>query len=165
MKSQKGITMLSLILYVASFVAVTAVVAGVTTFFYSNMKVMDTSIGSNSAYNKFNLYMVNECKKAGVSLYAIKDARPTGINEVSRLSNASAVPANNSFITFLDSNGNKNSFIYDESKKDLYYNSIKLADKVEDFQLELINSNGKDILNVFINIDGTAFRTKYVVGS
>lgn len=32
MKSQKGITMISLILYIASFVAVTAVVAGVTTF-------------------------------------------------------------------------------------------------------------------------------------
>ena len=84
---------------------------------------------------------------------------------MSSLNNSSSVPANNSFITFLDSNGNKNSFIYDKDNKNLYYNSIKLADKVEDFQLELTNTSGKDILKVFINIDGTAFQTKYVVGS
>ena len=62
-------------------------------------------------------------------------------------------------------NRKKNSFIYDKDNKNLYYNSIKLADKVEDFQLELTNTSGKDILKVFINIDGTAFQTKYVVGS
>lgn len=164
MKSQKGITMLSLILYVASFVAVTAVVAGVTTFFYSNMKVMDTSIGSNSAYNKFNLYMVNECKKAGVNLFAWRDYQNSR-GEYARLSATLPTTNHNSFITFLNEDGTKNSFIYDKDNKNLYYNSIKLADKVEDFQVELVNTNGKDILRVFINIDGTAFQTKYVVGS
>ena len=56
LKSQKGVTMISLMLYVASFAAITLVVGGITTFFYSNMQVLDDSIGSNSGYNKLNLY-------------------------------------------------------------------------------------------------------------
>ena len=47
MKSQKGITMLSLVIYVASFLAVTGVVAAITTFFYNNIKVINTDMGSS----------------------------------------------------------------------------------------------------------------------
>lgn len=161
MKSQKGITMISLILYVTSFVAVTTVVAGVTTFFYSNMKIMDTGIGSNSSYNKFNLYLLNECKKADVSLYAWKDIK-LSTGETSRLS---TVPTDNSFITFLNSDGTKNSFIYDSTNKNVYYNSIKLCENVNDFQIKIDETTGKDVLTILINIDGTAFQTKYVVGA
>ena len=128
MKSQKGITMISLILYVASFVAVTAVVAGVTTFFYSNMQVMNTSVGNNSSYNKMNLYLVNECKKPGVQLYAIKGHN--GSNEIKEINNVGSS-----------------------------------AENGLDFQLQLDKSTGKDVITVLINIDGTAFKTKYVVGS
>lgn len=160
MRSQKGITMISLILYVASFVAVTAVVAGITTFFYSNMQVMDTSVGTNSSYNRLNLYLINECKKSGAELFAYRGS--TG-NELTRLSNSSG--ATNRFVTFIDENGNKNSVIYDSVNKNLYYNSIKLCEKVENFDVTLDKSTGKDVLNILVNIDGTAFQTKYVVGS
>lgn len=155
--------MISLILYVASFVAVTAVVAGVTTFFYSNMQVMNTSIGSNSSYNKFNLYLVNECKKPGVQLYAIKGhSAGKTINETNNLGNIT--DSSFEFITFKDENST-NAFIYDNQNSNLYYNSIKLCEKVEDFQLQLDKTTGKDIITVLIKIDGTAFQTKYVVGS
>ena len=39
-----------------------------------------------------------------------------------------------------------------------------LCQNVEKFQLSLDKSSGKDVLSVLINIDGTAFQTKYVVG-
>ena len=162
MKSQKGITMISLILYVTSFVAVTTVVAGVTTFFYSNMKIMDTGIGSNSSYNKFNLYLLNECKKSDVSLYSWKDVK-LSTGETSRIDNDTVI--NNSFITFLNADGTKNSFIYDSVNKNVYYNSIKLCENVNDFQIKIDETTGKDVLTVLININGTAFQTKYVVGA
>ncbi len=163
MKSQKGITMISLILYVASFVAVAAVVAGVTTFFYSNMQVMNTSVGNNSSYNKMNLYLVNECKKPGVQLYAIKGHN--GSNEIKEINNVGSSAENGfDFMTF-KADDSINSFIYDNQNGNLYYNSIKLCEKVEDFQLQLDKSTGKDVITVLINIDGTAFKTKYVVGS
>lgn len=162
-KSQKGVTMISLMIYVASFAAITLVVGGITTFFYSNIQVMDENIGSNSEYNKLNLYLLNECKKPGATIYAIQGSNDTGSNPV-ELSNLSSVGTDlNDFITF-KSDGGMNSFIFDDENKDLYYNSIKLCQNVEDFQLILDKSTGKDVLTVLININGTAFQTKYVVG-
>ena len=167
MKSQKGITMISLILYVASFVAVTAVVAGVTTFFYNNMQIINTGIGSNSSYNKLNLYLVNECKKPGVQLYAIRchDKSNPGRYSVNETQNIGSTDEKNfDFMTF-KTDDSTNSFIYDNVNQNLYYNSIKLCEQVEDFQLQLDKSTGKDVVTVFVVIDGTAFQTKYVVGS
>lgn len=173
MKSQKGVTMISLILYVASFLAITAVVAGITTFFYNNVEILDTSIGSNSQYNKFNLYILNECKKEGNSLFAWKNTDTTisssdTPNNISALAIAPTEESTNqlkTFITFSDNSGNKNSFIYVSDEKNLYYNSIKLCDKVEDFKFKIDYSTGKPVLNVFINIGGTTFTTEYVVAS
>ena len=163
-KSQKGITMISLILYVASFAAITLVVGGITTFFYSNIQVMDESIGSNSEYNKFNLYLLNECKKPGATIYAIQGTNNTGSNPKELSSLSSGETDLQDFITFKSDSG-MNSFIFDSEYKNLYYNSIKLCQNVEDFQLILDKTQGKDILTVLININGTAFQTKYVVGS
>lgn len=165
MKSQKGVTMLSLILYVASFLTVTAVVAGITTFFYNNIEILDTKIGSNSQYNKINLYMLNECKKQGSSLYAWQNTSaesglPTNKN---KLTNGTS--ATQTFITFQDADGNKNSFVYVKSEKNLYYNSIKLGEDIEDFKFKIDYDTGKTVLKVFINIDGTTFTTEYVVAS
>ena len=101
MKSQKGVTMISLILYVSSFVAITAVVAGITTFFYNNVEILDTSIGSNSQYNKLNLYILNECKKEGANLLAWKNNDSTGTpDNLENLEDSSK--ATNTFITFED---------------------------------------------------------------
>lgn len=164
LKSQKGVTMISLMLYVASFAAITLVVGGITTFFYSNMQVLDDSIGSNSGYNKLNLYLLNECKKPGASIYAfqcIDAATGEGPKDLSNLESGSIDLKN--FITLKSDNG-LNSFIFDDESKCLYYNSIVLCQNVEKFQLSLDKSSGKDVLSVLINIDGTAFQTKYVVG-
>lgn len=167
MKSQKGVTMLSLILYVASFLAVTAVVAGITTFFYNNIEILDTKIGSNSQYNKINLYMLNECKKQDVSLFAWQNtsSSETGLpTNKSNLTNSGA-NATQTFITFKDVDGNKNSFVYVKGEKNLYYNTIKIGEDIEEFKFKLNYDTGKTVLIVFINIDGTTFTTEYVVAS
>ena len=156
MKSQKGVTMITLILYVASFFAITALVAGITTFFYNNVEIMDTSIGSN---------ILNECKKEGTSLWAWKNNdSQTAANTPDNVDNLSD-NVNDTFITFEDSAGNKNSFIYVESEKNLYYNSIKLCEEVEEFKFKIDYSTGKTVLNVFVNIEGTSFSTEYVLAS
>lgn len=171
MRSQKGVTMISLVLYVISFLAVTVVVAGITTFFYNNVEILDTKIGSNSQYNKLNVYMLNECKKDGASLYAWQNNPSVEgtVNKKDVLTNKSS--ATETFITFKDGEGNKASFIYVQDEKNLYYASnenstthlIKLCENVNEFKFKIDYSSGKTVLKVFINIDGTAFTTEYVV--
>ena len=167
MKSQKGMTMISLILYVASFFIITTTIAGITTFFYNNVEILDTSIGSNSQYNKFNLYFLNQCKKDGNELFAWFDFE-TSENNISRLDTANQstiTSGSKKFVTFKDLQGNKNSFIYDKTNEDLYYNYIKICEDVEDFKIKVDESTGKIVLKILIKIDGTAFSTDYVVKS
>ena len=170
MKSQKGITMISLVLYVASFLVVTALVGSITTFFYNNIEILDTSVGSGSAYNRINLYFLNECKKNGNSLYAWKNVTGSFENGTDASSEISSTPdltdtlnnfgtstddnlKNNAFITFKDTSGNTNSIIYDVQNQKLYYNYIKLSDNVDIFKFKIDYSSGQTVLKVFIEIE------------
>ena len=147
MKSQKGITMLSLVIYVASFLAVTGVVAAITTFFFFFIKVINTDMGSSSYYNKLNLYMANETKKAGNEVYKY---------------DTTDLSAGSKYITFKDASNNKNTFVQEGNI--LYYNKIALCRNVSDFKVKVDSSQGKQVVNVFVEIDGTAYSTNYVVG-
>ena len=64
MKSQKGITMMSLIIYVMSFLAICGVVAVITTFFHNNSKVFSNEATASSEYDMLNAYLVKETKQS-----------------------------------------------------------------------------------------------------
>ena len=64
-KSQKGITMVSLVIYVASFLTVTLLIGYITTFFYNNVDVLNSTAGGAADYNMLCTYIKNECKTAG----------------------------------------------------------------------------------------------------
>ncbi len=63
LKFQKGVTMLSLVIYIASFLVVAGVVAGITIFFYNNTSLLDTEVYSAAEYNKLNMYLVKESEQ------------------------------------------------------------------------------------------------------
>lgn len=144
MKSQKGVTMLSLVIYVASFVLVAGIVGTITTYFYNNMKIIDTNIGSSSEYNKLNLYFIKQTKTDGVSIDSYNSSDSA-----------------DKYITFLQADGTKNTFV--KLGDILYYNNIKLCSNVEDFKTEVDTSTGKTIVKVFFKVSGTAFSTNYVL--
>lgn len=63
MKSQKGITIISLIVYVMSFFAICGVVAVITNFFHNNTKVLSDEATSYSEYDMLNAYLVKETRQ------------------------------------------------------------------------------------------------------
>lgn len=65
MRSNKGITMMGLIIYITSFLVVTGVVAGLTSFFYGNSTLLTKELYSSADYNKLNLYLVKESEQQG----------------------------------------------------------------------------------------------------
>ena len=65
MKSQKGITIISLIIYVMSFFAICGVVAVITNFFHNNTKVLSDEASAYSEYDMLNAYLVKETKQVG----------------------------------------------------------------------------------------------------
>ena len=54
MKANKGIAMISLVIYVASFLVITTIVGTISTYFYNNMNLIDSSVGSSAEYTKLN---------------------------------------------------------------------------------------------------------------
>mgnify|MGYP003307350006 FL=1 len=60
MKTQKGISLMSLIIYVVAFVMVSGIIAGVTTFFYSNYTFLDENVSVSSEYPKLNQCFVQD---------------------------------------------------------------------------------------------------------
>ena len=63
MKSQKGITMASLGVYIVVSIIVVATLATIMANYKNSIKTMDNDAEYLSEYNKFNLYFLEEVKK------------------------------------------------------------------------------------------------------
>lgn len=73
MKSEKGITLLSLVLYVVAVTIIVGTVATITSFFYSNTENINEASKAIGEYNKFNLEMLREVKEEGNRVVSITE--------------------------------------------------------------------------------------------
>ena len=126
MKSEKGVTLVSVIMYVLVMVILIGLVATLTTYFRSNISLMDTSSNNVAEYNKFNMYFT-------------KDTNTDG-NYVTQISTdkQQLAFANGSTYTFQD-NG-------------IYFNKIKICTGISDCQFQMTTSDNKQIITVYIVI-------------
>lgn len=63
MKSEKGVTLISLVVYVMSFLVIAGIVALITNFFFSNSKVLSSGATASSEFDMLNLYLSKEAKQ------------------------------------------------------------------------------------------------------
>lgn len=133
--------MVSLVIYVISFVVIIAIVGTITTVFNRNIKEMNSTSGTSSEYNKFNLYMLNQTQGGYSILKCSNEADTAG------------------YVTF--SNGeSSNTFVLLENM--LYFNQIKLCENVKEFRVaKEVAENGNDVLKTYININGKIYTTDY----
>lgn len=128
MKNEKGITLVSLILYVVVMTIVLAVMSSIISTFYKNTDTMQGNVGEIVEFSKFNNYFLKEVK--------------TKNNKVDRI--------DTSYILF--SSGNSFSI----SNNAIYYNSIKICNGVQSMEIKSgKDGNGEDetIINVTLNFE------------
>ena len=70
-KKEKGVTLISLTIYVVVMVLVIALIAVITSFFYNNVINIDKEAVELAELNKLNLYMIEETEKEGNSIETI----------------------------------------------------------------------------------------------
>ncbi len=58
--------MVSLVIYILSFVIIIGIVGTITTTFNKNIKDINMKSGTSSEYNKFNLYMLDQTQRADI---------------------------------------------------------------------------------------------------
>ena len=73
MKSQKGITLMSLIVYIIVVLVVLTMLATITASFRSAVDNVDEDTETIADYNRFNMYILKEVKKTGNSIIACED--------------------------------------------------------------------------------------------
>ncbi len=170
MGSQKGITLMSLLIYVVAFLIVAGIIGAVTTFFYSNYSYLDDKSAEAAEYDKLNLVLAQESKENDNYVYdLLSESTPTS----NTFSNSNVVY--NSKIELLDGVNSKckNYFdtyilFFDENfigwrkkEKVVYLNQNVICKNVNKFMVSKILKNGHTILNVYVEFDTKAFRTKY----
>lgn len=126
-KSQKGITLVSVVVYVIAMTVVIGIIATITIYFYSNVNTLETEYEYTNEISKFNMFFIKETQ-----------ARK---NEIVETAN------DGSYIIF--SSGNKYIFAGDG----IYRNHVKICNNVESVNFETESYlNGKAIITVTIKI-------------
>lgn len=130
MKSERGITLTSLIIYVViTTIAVTAI-ASFSSFFVSNMNEVKEQEKYAPEFNKFSMFFIGDVKN-----------------------NKTAEVTTNQ-VTFEDGTV----YQYRQSEKAVYRNSTKITEKVDSFSFSLteeeVSSTNKQIINVKMSIGG-----------
>lgn len=62
MKSEKGITLTALVIYIAVATIVVSSMALLSSYFYNNMKLIKTDSNYVVEYNKFNMFFIQDIK-------------------------------------------------------------------------------------------------------
>ena len=130
MKKEKGITMLSLVIYVAVMTVVVAVMGSIITNFYNNTDTIQGNVQEIVEFNKFNNYFLKEIKSNN--------------NEVDHIA------SDNTYILFKSGNS------FSISNNTIYYNKTRICNNVQSMQISLgEDGNGidKSIVNVTLNFE------------
>ena len=137
--------MISLALYIISFVIILVLVGSITVFFGNQTKDINMATGASAEYHKFNLYLLEQTKNG---------------YQISRMSKEGD---ENQFVTF--SNGEiANTFVKLKEGNILYFNQMKLCENVDAFEVKVDTAqNGKQVLKTYLKLNGTVYTTDYLV--
>ena len=143
MKSEKGVTLASLIVYILVFSIVLGALASMSNFIYGNLGEINGGSYSSEEFNKFNVNFVKDVKNNyNANIYSNND---------------------NIKIVFEDGVN----YDYVKNEKALYRNKVKIAEKIIDFQIQNVILNNKKVLQVNISTGQNAVdfnqKMKYVL--
>lgn len=143
MKSEKGITLAILVIYVIFFSIIIGLLAALSTYIYSNLEYINDDSVDVSEFNKFNMYF-------------IEDVKTNTQAEIKQLMSDDG--KNILQITFEDGD----TYRYIKEEKTIYKNRQKIAKNIQDLDAMQIEdaTNNKKYIEVNIKI-GAKDETNY----
>lgn len=147
MKSEKGITLISLTVYVIVMLITVTVVSVVTSYFYNNIQTYTAKTDSINEYTRFNSYFTEEVNT--------KSNKILECNEI--------IDANDNvkekYVVF----STNRQYTYIPENKSIYQNNVKIASGVEDCSFEYLIENGKDAIKVHLKFNNLEKTVTYVI--
>lgn len=127
MKTQKGITLISLTIYVITMAVVIGILATVTTFFYKNVREVNVDIDPMTQFTTFNSYFSDEINNSNLKIVKC------GITD-----------SNQNYIAF----SNDVQYSYVPENKGIYRNKVKICNNIEKCEFSESIQNGKSVITV-----------------
>lgn len=130
LKSEKGVTLIELSVYILVILAVVGIMSSISTFFYGNINIIRDTAKYAAEFDKFNAFILAD------------------VNNNNRVS----VDLASKTIVFEDGTTYK----YNQNDKSLYRGNVKISTNVKAFEISkktiTVNSVDKDILTIKIII-------------
>lgn len=127
MKSQKGITLISLTIYIIVMVIVVTVVALISNYMFKNMNSVSEAIDPLTEYIRFNSFFTDEVNTSGIKILDCQD----------------------DYILF----NNNVQYTFVEANEAIYLNKAKIAKNVTNCTFSVSENDGKKQINVQITLD------------
>lgn len=134
MKSERGVTLVSLIIYIMVMIIVIAIMSQIISRFYSNTQELNSDTESVLEFNKFNSYFLKEIKQRDNELDSI---------------------INNSI---LFTSGNT----FSKQGNHIYYNNIPICSNVKSF-IAIEDEHDNTIINISIEFENFSKSINYKI--
>jgi len=129
MRKERGITLVSLIIYIVVMTIAVGIMSSIVDLFYKNTETVQGNVRSIVEFNKFNNYFLKEIKAPN--------------NKVDNV-------VNDSYILFASGNS------FSISEGAIYYNDTRVCDRVKSMIIKVEQDENKvyrDIVNVTLNFE------------
>lgn len=144
MKSERGVTLVSLIVYVIAMLITVTVVTIVTSYFYKNVDIEPEKYTYFSEFTKIETYFAEEAN--------IEE------NKVLQVSSPVSDSITQQYLAL--SSGNQ--YTYIKNNKAIYKNNVKIASGVEKCEFQNMYKNGKEAIKVTVKIQEKEKEIEYV---
>ena len=142
MKSQKGVTMISLTIYIITMAIVVGILSTVTTFFYKNVKDTNVDIDLLTEFTTFNSYFSEEINNSNLQVIE-----------------CGTTDRNQNYIVF--SNGVQ--YTYVPENKGIYRNQVKICRNIDICTFSEKIENGKSVITVNLTAGNQQRETEYTL--
>lgn len=129
MKSQKGITLISLTIYIIVITIVIGIVAILSTYFYKNTHNLANNINPLTEYTRFNGFFTEEVNHENIKI----------------------LECGEQYVVF----DNSVQYTYVPQNKAIYQNKVKIASNVEKCKFERKIKNGKEAIHVSLKFENS----------
>ena len=136
MKSEKGITLISVTIYVIVMAIVIGIIAVISGFFYKSIDGVDQTVPAQE-FTEFNRYFSDEINRDGIEI----------------------ISCESNYVVF----NNNVEYTFVAGNKGIYRNGVKICRDIEDCTFTKGSENGKTTVTVQMIISGRVMSTKYVL--
>lgn len=130
MKQEKGITLISLTIYIIVMTIVVSTIAIISTYFYKDAHSLANRINPLAEYTKFNSFFADEVNHSNLKILDCQEH----------------------YVVF----DNTTQYTYVPENKAIYRNKVKIASEVENCKFERKVKNGKEVISITIKMVDSA---------